>query len=145
MKNAIIKSFMILAVCAAIVSCGERKDTKPKEKYCGVELSGFEVIDLKGIIDKGFKTTDEDNKLMKDIVNEINDLFDDKYEIGMSIFMRDKDVVGMYFVGPDDAAVVEKISCHILGKDYDGRLPKNKKLLFYTNAHSSLVAAIKTK
>jgi hypothetical protein len=145
MKNITIKGFIAVVACTAIISCGKGKDEKPKEKYCGVELSGFEVIDLKAVIDKGFTATDEDNKLMKDIVNDINDLFGDKYEIGMSIFMKDKDAVGMYFVGPDDAAVVEKISCHILGKDYEGRLPKNKKLLFYTNDHNTIVAAVKTK
>jgi len=144
-----MKSLIALFACLAIVSCGQSEKKKEefakKDKYCGIELTGFEVIDLKTLANSGFKGTEADQKLIKDIVNEVNDLFEDKYEIGMAFIMKDNEKAGIYIQGPDDAAVVEKVCCHLLGKDMDGRLPKERKLLYYTEAHTNIVAGVQTK
>lgn len=142
-----IKSFITLLACLAIVSCGDKKkeETVKKEKYCGVELTGFQVIDLKTIANSGFTGTEEDKKLVQKIVNDVNALFEGKYEIGMSFFMKDKDKVGMYILGPDDPAVTEKVMCYLLGTNMDNVLPKERNLLYYTGDHNNIVAGIRSK
>jgi hypothetical protein len=40
--------------------------------------------------------------------------------------------------------IVEKVSCYLLKENIEG-LPKNRSLMFYTNEHDTLVAAVKTK
>ena len=144
-----MKSLIALFACLAIVSCGQgekkKEESAVKEKYCGIELTGFEVIDLKTLVNSGFKGTEEDTKLIQKIVNDVNDLFEDKYEIGMSFILKDKDKVAIYIQGPEEPAVVEKVCCYLLGSDVDSILPKERKLLYYTEAHTNIVAGIQTK
>lgn len=145
MKNTIIKGFMVLAVCAAIVSCGKGKDEPLKEKYCGLEISAFDVIALKKIGDKGYTFSDDDNKLAADMMAALKGLFDNKYDIQIGFIERNADKIGLYVITPDDQKVVEKVSCYLLENDFDGRLPKTRNLLFYTPDHNTLLAAVKTK
>lgn len=142
-----IKSFVALFACLAVIACGEKKkeETAKKEKYCGVELTGFQVIDLKAIANRGFNASEDDQVLIKKIVNDVNALFDSKYEIGMAFFMKDDNKVGMYIMGPDDPAVTEKVMCYLLGTNMDNVLPKERNLLYYTGNHNNIVAGIKSK
>jgi hypothetical protein len=138
-----IKTALLLLIAFTITNCGQKQE--PKEKYCGIEISGFEVIDLKAIGDKGFNYTEEDRSTERGLTAELNALFDNTKNIKVIFFMKTDDTIGMYIMAPDDQQVVEKISCHILTNTFNGRLPENRKLLFYTDAHDTLVAAIKTK
>ena len=60
-------------------------------------------------------------------------------------FMRNNEKIGLYVLGPNDQKEIEKISCLLLKEDFDGRLPEERELLFYTNDHNTLLAAVKSK
>lgn len=143
MKTSIIKS--ALAIFTVVVMAGCEKKQEVKEKYCGLEMSGFEVMDAKMIGNKGYEYTAEDKDLLVDITEQVHKLFNDELEIEFFFFMKDKDKIGMYIIAPDDKEVVEVISCYLLKNDFEGRLPSNKNLIFYTDKHETLVAAIKNK
>lgn len=143
MKTSIIKS--ALAIFTVVVMAGCEKKQEVKEKYCGLEMSGFEVMDAKMISNKGYEYTAEDKDLLVDITEQVHKLFNDELEIEFFFFMKDKDKIGMYIIAPDDKEVVEVISCYLLKNDFEGRLPSNKNLIFYTDKHETLVAAIKNK
>ena len=143
MKTSIIKSALAIFTVVVMVSCGKKQEVK--EKYCGLEMSGFEVMDAKMIGNKGYEYTAEDKDLLVDITEQVHKLFNDELEIEFFFFMKDKDKIGMYIIAPDDKEVVEVISCYLLKNDFEGRLPSNKNLIFYTDKHETLVAAIKNK
>lgn len=130
-------------VCSTLLKCGETQ--KPKEKYCGIEISGFEVMDLKTIGNQGYTYTDEDKQLAGDMMDAVNKMLGKEDAVRFSYFMRDENTIGMYVIGPNDQEAVEKISCLLLQEDFGGRLPGERKLLFYTDDHETLVAAIKSK
>jgi len=143
MKTSIIKSALAIFTVVVMVGCGKKQEVK--EKYCGLEMSGFEVMDAKMIGNKGYEYTAEDKDLLVDITEQVHKLFNDELEIEFFFFMKDKDKIGMYIIAPDDKEVVEVISCYLLKNDFEGRLPSNKNLIFYTDKHETLVAAIKNK
>lgn len=143
MKTSIIKSALAIFTVVVMASCGKKQEVK--EKYCGLEMSGFEVMDAKMIGNKGYEYTAEDKDLLVDITEQVHKLFNDELEIEFFFFMKDKDKIGMYIIAPDDKEVVEVISCYLLKNDFEGRLPSNKNLIFYTDKHETLVAAIKNK
>ncbi|OIQ16288.1 MAG: hypothetical protein BM557_10475 [Flavobacterium sp. MedPE-SWcel] len=127
-----------------LTNCKKQHEA-PKEKYCGIEVTGFEIMDLKTIANKGYTYTDEDKALAGDMMRAVEEIPNNSYKAKFSFFMKDENTIGMYIIGPDDQAAVEKISCLLLQEDFDGRLPENRKLLFYTDDHANLVAAIKSK
>lgn len=127
--------------CIALAGCGQKSE--PVEKYCGLEVPGFEVINLKSLGDKGYEYSDEDNKLAGDIIDAVKQNFN--ADVKLAFVKRDDKEIAMYVLGPSDQAVVEKISCYLLENDFDNRLPDTRRLLFYTDDHSSLVAAVKSK
>lgn len=143
MKTSIIKSALAIFTVVVIAGCGKKQEVK--EKYCGLEMSGFEVMDAKMIGNKGYEYTAEDKDLLVDITEQVHKLFNDELEIEFFFFMKDKDKIGMYIIAPDDKEFVEVISCYLLKNDFEGRLPSNKNLIFYTDKHETLVAAIKNK
>ncbi|MNK07699.1 hypothetical protein D3C87_256160 [compost metagenome] len=143
MKTSIIKSALAIFTVVVMLSCGKKQEVK--EKYCGLEMSGFEVMDAKMIGNKGYEYTAEDKDLLVDITEQVHKLFNDELEIEFFFFMKDKDKIGMYIIAPDDKEAVEVISCYLLKNDFEGRLPSNKNLIFYTDKHETLVAAIKNK
>lgn len=143
MKTSIIKSALAIFTVVVMAGCGKKQEVK--EKYCGLEMSGFEVMDAKMIGNKGYEYTAEDKDLLVDITEQVHKLFNDELEIEFFFFMKDKDKIGMYIIAPDDKEVVEVISCYLLKNDFEGRLPSNKNLIFYTDKHETLVAAIKNK
>lgn len=139
-----IKTLLLLATCLVFTNCKKTQDP-PKEKYCGIEMTGFEVMDSKTIAKKGYTHTSADKKLSGDMMAAIDSMSGEAYDVNFSFFMRDNEKIGLYVIGPDDQAEVEKISCLLLTEDFDGRLPEERELLFYTNDHSTLLAAIKSK
>lgn len=143
MKKFIIKSALIIFTGMTIIGCGQKQEVK--EKYCGVEMSGFEVMDAKTAGNKGYDYTEDDKKLLVDITEAVHQLFNDELEIEFFFFMKTSDKIGMYIIAPEDQKIVETISCYLLKNNFDGRLPENKNLIFYTDKHETLVAAIKSK
>ncbi|NDI98206.1 hypothetical protein GWA97_03880 [Flavobacterium sp. LaA7.5] len=139
-----IKTLLVLITCFTLVNCNKKQD-EPKEKYCGIEITGFEVMDLKTIRNEGYTYTDEDKSLAGDMMDAVNKMLGKEDAIKFSYIMKDANTIAMYVIGPNDQAEVEKISCFLLKEDFDGRLPKERKLLFYTDDHNTLVAAIKSK
>lgn len=140
----ITKGALIIALSLLMVNCKKTQDP-PKEKYCGIEMTGFEVMDSKTIAKKGYTHTSADKELSGDMMAAIDSISGKAYEVNFSFFMRDKEKIGLYVIGPNDQAEVEKISCLLLTEDFDGRLPEERELLFYTNDHNTLLAAIKSK
>lgn len=143
MKKAIIKSALIIFMSMTIIGCGKKQEVK--EKYCGVEMSGFDVMDAKSLGSKGYDYTPDDKKLLVDVTEAVHKLFNDELEIEFFFFMKDSNKIGMYIIAPDDQSIVETISCYLLRNNFEGRLPENKNLIFYTDKHETLVAAIKNK
>jgi hypothetical protein len=146
--KTITKTFILLSAIA-LTSCGQgskKDDGQPAvaEKYCGQEISGYEVMDLKAL-GNNYKYTEEDNKLHNDLAAEVNKQFNDTVKVELFFTQRTPEIISMYVMAPDDKAIVEKVSCYIMQNDFNGRLPKTRKLLFYTPKHNTLVAAIKTK
>lgn len=139
-----VKSLFIVFITLSLVGCKKTQDP-PKEKYCGIEMTGFEVMDSKTIAKKGYNHTSADKELSGDMMAAIDSMSGEAYDVNFSFFMRDNEKIGLYVIGPDDQAEVEKISCLLLTEDFDGRLPEERELLFYTNDHSTLLAAIKSK
>lgn len=139
MKATIISTFLLTVL--TLTGCGKKVELK--EKYCGVEIAGFEVINIKSLGDKGYDYSDDDNKLAGDIMDKIKELYNT--DVRLAFVSKDQNEMAMYILGPSDTEVVEKISCYLLVNDFDGRLPETRKLLFYADEHSSLVAAVKTK
>lgn len=137
MKMKIIASAYAVLLLA---SCGQKE--KPKEMYCGIGMSAFEVIDAKTMA-SNFKYTDADRALLDSVTAEIGRAYSEK-EVKVYFYNHKPAELGVYVVGPDDKAVVEKIACTVLQSKQPG-LPKLRKVVFYTDAHSSLVAAVKTK
>ena len=141
--KTIFKPLAVACLLLTLISCGQKQE--PKEKYCGYEVSGFEVIDLKAAGDKGYTYTDEDKKLAADITAAINGLFDTNKDIKIGFILKTDAKIGLYILGPDDGESVEKISCYLLQNNFDGRLPEERRLLFYTETNQTIVAAIRNK
>ncbi|WP_094414232.1 hypothetical protein [Flavobacterium cyanobacteriorum] len=137
-----MKNVLWCLMFATQISCGHKAEIK--EKYCGVEMSGFEVLDYKKMGDDGYDYTEDDKLLLSELKTGINNLFDNKEAIEVYFAMKDKGRIALYIVAPDDKAMVEKISCYVLASGFKN-LPPSRNLLFYTNEHNSLVAAVKTK
>lgn len=133
---------IIIFILFTLISCGHRAEIK--EKYCGVEMSGFEVLDYKKMGDAGYDYSKEDKILLEQLTLGINGLFKDKEKIEVYFAMKNAEKIAIYIVAPDDKAMVEQISCYILNSKFQN-LPANRNILFYTNAHNTLVAAVKTK
>ena len=140
MKTA--KFLPILAILLIVISCGHKAEIK--EKYCGVEMSGFEVLDYKKMGDAGYDYTKEDKILLEQLTLGINGLFKDKEKVEVYFAMKNAEKIAIYIVAPDDKTMVEQISCFILNSQLQN-LPAHRNILFYTNAHNTLVAAVKTK
>lgn len=143
MKKIIFKSALIIFMGMTVIGCGKKQEVV--EKYCGVEMSGFEVIDAKTAGNAGYNYTEDDKKLLVDITKAVHELFNNELEIEFFFFMKDSDKIGMYIIAPEDQKTVETISCYLLKNNFEGRLPENKNLIFYTDKHETLVAAIKNK
>ncbi len=136
-----IVKIALAALCISVIGCGQKSE--PVEKYCGLEVPGFEVINLKSLGDKGYEYSDEDNKLAGDMMDAVKQNFN--ADIRLGFIKRNDNEFAAYILGPSDQEVVEKISCYLLENNFDNRLPEMRWLLFYTDDHSSLVAAVKTK
>lgn len=136
------KFLTVLVILSIALSCGHKAEIK--EKYCGVEMSGFEVLDYKKMGDAGYNYTADDKILLEQLTLGINGLFKDKEKIEVYFAMKDANKIAIYIVAPDDKAMVEQISCYILNSQFQN-LPASRNILFYTNAHNTLVAAVKTK
>ncbi len=139
----VLKSAMLLLSAVAMVSCGQKQE--PKERYCGKDISGFEVMDLKKL-GETYKFTEADNKLALDVQNVLTKMAaDKKAEIEVGMIVHDKERIGFYIIVPEDPEIIEASSCYLLQNDMGGRLPKSRKLLFYAKDHNSLLAAITNK
>ena len=143
MKNFIIKSISATVLCALFVACGDNQG--PKEKYCGVEMSSFQAMELKKTGNAGYIFSDDDKKLASDIIDELNALYNNEHKFNLGFIERDSNKISLYVIVPDDQAVIEKVSCHLLQNDFDGRLPETRNLLFYTSAYDKLLIGIKSK
>lgn len=137
MKKTITTSALALLLLA---SCGQTE--KPKELYCGIGMSAFEVIDAKTLA-ANFKYSEEDKTLLGEVTKAVTAI-DTTKKIDVYFFNHKPEEIGVYIVAPDDKALVEKISCNILKSTITG-LPATRKVVFYTNDHNNLVAAVKTK
>jgi hypothetical protein len=140
MKNSVIKSLYIFSAALLLSACGQNE--KPKEMYCGLGMSAFEVIDAKSMA-ANFKYTDSDKALLAVVTDEVTSVAGDK-PTEVYFFNRDDKFIGIYVVAPDDKALVEKISCALL-QSSSAALPETRKIVFYTNQSNNLVAAVKTK
>jgi hypothetical protein len=133
---------VVLSIAFVVISACAHK-AEIKEKYCGIEMSGFEVLDYKKMGDDGYNYTTEDKVLLNELTTNINRLFNNKEKIEVYFADKTKDNIAVYIVAPDDKVMVEKISCYILKAEFNN-MPPNRNLLFYTNEHNTLVAAVKT-
>ncbi|GGB74770.1 hypothetical protein GCM10007424_13410 [Flavobacterium suaedae] len=140
----IVKGALLVVLSLGMVNCKKTQDP-PKEKYCGIEMTGFEVMDSKTIAKKGYNHTSDDKELAGDMMAAIDSMSGKAYDVNFSFFMRDNEKIGLYVLGPNDQKEIEKISCLLLKEDFDGRLPEERELLFYTNDHNTLLAAVKSK
>lgn len=138
------KNLVMVSLWAfALLSCkGEKQEIK--EKYCGVEMTGYEVMDYKTMGNKGYTYSDADKALHSKLTDTLNKMFKDEHDIVVSFAYKDNDKMALYIVAPDDKAIVEKISCYLLQTRIEG-MPTNKNVMFYTEDHNTLVAAVKTK
>ncbi|MFP9099740.1 hypothetical protein ACLI09_11855 [Flavobacterium sp. RHBU_24] len=134
-KSAIITFFAAIL----LTSCGQEK---PKELYCGISMGAFEVLDAKKAAEN-FSYTDADKTLLADVTAMVK-AFAGENPAEVYFFQKDDTSIGIYIVAPDDKALVEKISCGILNSTL-ANLPDARKVVFYTNDHNNLVAAIKSK
>lgn len=125
-----------------LFSCGQQQERK--ELYCGIEMSGFEVIDFKTMANKGYAYTEEDKALHEKLTEGVKQLLDNKEEIQISFAFKENDTIALFIIAPSDKEIVEKISCYLLKEDFDG-FPKNRNLMFYTNEHNTIVAGVKNK
>lgn len=132
----------VLMMFLALTSCGEKQEVK--ELGCGVEMSGYEVMDTKTLGNKGFTYSEADNKLALEMGDAASRLVGEEDEVKIAFVEKDDSKFAAFVVGPAEIEQVEKISCMIFS-DFSAQLPKEKKLLFYTDDHNTLVAAIKTK
>lgn len=137
MKKTFITSALVLLLLS---SCGQNE--KPKELYCGISMGAFEVLDAKKAADN-FSYTDSDKALLADITAMVKAFAGDK-PAEVYFFQKDDKSIGIFIVAPDDKALVEKISCGILNSTL-ADLPNARKVVFYTNDHNNLVAAVKSK
>lgn len=130
-----------LAACI-LISCGQQQERK--ELYCGIEMSGFEVMDFKTMANRRYNYTDEDKALHTQLTEGVNQLLDNKEDVQISFAFKENDTIALFIIAPSDKEIVEKISCYLLKEDFKG-FPKNRNLLFYTNEHDTLVAGVKSK
>jgi hypothetical protein len=140
MKNIFQKSIIAFSAALLLTACGQNE--KPKEMYCGLGMSAFEVIDAKTMA-ANFKYPGDSKALLAEVTKEVTALAPDT-KIEVYFYFKDAKEVGVYIVAPDDKALVEKISCAILNSTIAG-LPETRKVVFYTNESTNLVAAVKTK
>jgi len=105
-------------------------------------MGAFEVLDAKKAADN-FSYTDSDKALLADITAMVKAFAGDK-PAEVYFFQKDDKSIGIFIVAPDDKALVEKISCGILNSTL-ADLPNARKVVFYTNDHNNLVAAVKSK
>lgn len=142
MKNLIVKSIFVLIIAASLTGCGENET---KEIYCGTEMSAFQAMELKKTGDAGYKFSDDDKKLAADVIEKLNAMYDGKYKFNLGFIERDSEKISLYVIVPDDKEVMEKVSCFLLQNDFEGRLPKTRNLLFYTESYDKLLIGIKSK
>jgi hypothetical protein len=140
MKNIFKKSLFVFSTALLLTACGQNE--KPKEMYCGLGMSAFEVMDAKSMA-ANFKYTEKDKVLLTMVTDEVKSVAGDK-PTEVYFFNSDDTFLGIYVVAPDDKALVEKISCALLQSSSAG-LPETRKIVFYTNQSNNLVAAVKTK
>lgn len=136
----IYKTLFLFSAMLMLTSCNQQP--KKEEVYCGLAMSGFEVIDAKSMAAK-FTYSPEDKVLLNTVTKEVLELYPKK-DAEVYFFQKDDKNIGIYIVGPDDNKLVEQVSCHLLKSQLEG-LPKNRKVVFYTNEHNNLVAAVKSK
>ncbi len=141
-KESTISTF-ILGLCGLmLIAC----DTQPPlDKYCGQELTNTQVIGIKTQGENSYEYSDADLDLLADLTTEVQELFNDTLVIEVFFFLKDRDRIGLYLIGPDDKAVLKKISCYLLDKETTDRLPMDRYLLFYSNENEDLVAGIRKK
>jgi hypothetical protein len=137
MKTTILTSALAVLL---LTSCGQNE--KPKDMYCGIGMSAFEVIDAKTMA-ANFKYADADKTLLEAVTNEVKGVYAEK-PVEVYFFNKKPEEIGIYVVAPNDKAVVEKICCDLLQSTLPG-LPATRKIVFYTNENNNLVAAVKTK
>lgn len=142
MKKLIVKSIFVLFIIASLTGCGKNET---KEVYCGVEMSSFQAMELKKTGNAGYNFSDDDKKLAADVIEKLNAMFDNKYKFNLGFIERDNEKISLYVIVPDDKEVIEKVSCYLLQNDFEGRLPKTRNLLFYTEAYDKLLIGIKNK
>lgn len=139
----IFKTVLVTAVLTLAVSCGEKQEVK--ELGCGAEMSGYEVMDVKALGNTPFTYSEENRKLALEMTDMVNKAMGTGDEIKIAFVKIDDKDFAAFVVGPADVAEVEKISCVLVNDDFGGRLPQNRKFLYYTEDHNTLVAAIKNK
>jgi phosphotransferase system HPr-like phosphotransfer protein len=138
----ILLSSVFITLALAVTSCAEKQEVK--EQYCGLEMSGFEVMDYKAMANKGFDYNDADTALHTTLTAEVNKLFNDEHKIVVAFAAKDNNRIALFIVGPDEKAIIEKISCYLLSSKING-LPANRNLMFYAEDHTTLIAAVKNK
>lgn len=140
MKNIFQKSIIAFSAALLLTACGQNE--KPKEMYCGLGMSAFEVIDAKTMA-ANFKYTNHDKELLETVKQEVNAVTADSVA-EVYFYTSTPKLLGIYVVAPNDKAVVEKISCTLLQLK-NRAMPEDRKIVFYTNENTNLVAAVKTK
>jgi hypothetical protein len=141
--KTIFKTLTVTTVFALAVSCGEKQEIK--ELGCGAEMSGYEVMDVKALGNTPFTYSEENRKLALEMTDMVNKALGTGEEIKIAFVKIDDKDFAAFVVGPADVAEVEKISCLLVNNDFGGRLPQNRKYIYYTEDHNTLVAAIKNK
>ena len=129
----------------AFFSC-EMVGTNPvrQKKYCGVEMSEREVMDVttRG---KGFDYSDKDMELHSEIAYFAQEIGGDSAIIEVFFILSNKNELGIYLSGPNNPEIIEKMICAILTRKYKNQVPSIRYILYYDeNPEGRLIAKIKS-
>lgn len=131
-----------LAAFSILPACSTRQPLP--EKGCGVEMTGREIEEVQRR-DTAYHYEGGDLYLHEDVSAGVWGLFNDTLEIEVFFFLHDKNSMGIMIGLPDKAVGTEKISCYLFNNDFNGRLPKNRYILFFQSENSDWLFGIKNR
>ncbi len=145
----IVKNIILSAIVGlSVVSCASSVKNSLKEKYCGVEITPIEVIEISNWSAQNLNVYDVKNG--SEIYSEINDSI--RYNIPDSIIFelfltkltKDEVVIDSYL--PPDKELIEKIACILMNTQFSNIVPEQRKIRFfsYSNPDGSGDSPFKT-
>jgi hypothetical protein len=143
------KLLQILSGCFLIVivsiNCGSESSTNSNiKKYCGYEMPGNEVTDVR-TRGQQYNYSDKDMEIHSEIAAFAQDIGGDSIVIEVFFFLSNEKELGIYLFGPKDFQLIEKMSCAIINGKYKERVPPKKYILYYETNKEPLLAGIKSE